>query len=123
MTSGKRTHLAQLVVIVSDGEIHLLSRLARRCPRAQVDTDVGVVRRAGADLLRLPIAAVVVGEEEESRTVMRGIETDVACLAWASRWLLWRWLVAEVRRAIGRCRYLPKKAQGRSASDTTVGVF
>jgi hypothetical protein len=74
---------------------------------------VGVVGRAGADLLRLLIAAVVVGEEEEeSRTVVRGgIETDIACLAWA--WLLWRWLVAEVRRAVGRWRYLPKKAQGR----------
>jgi hypothetical protein len=46
---------------------------------------------------------VVVGEEEEeSRAVVRGgIETDVACL------------VAEVRCAVGRWRYLPKKAQGR----------
>jgi hypothetical protein len=49
---------------------------------------MGVVGRVGADLLRLLIAAVVVGEEEEEiRTVVRGgIETDVACLAWA--WLL-----------------------------------
>jgi hypothetical protein len=61
----------------------------------------------GTDLLRLLIAAVVVGEEEEeSRTVRGGIETDVACLA--SAWLLRRWLFIEVRRAVGRWRY-PKR--------------
>jgi hypothetical protein len=61
----------------------------------------------GTDLLRLLIAAVVVGEEEEeSRTVRGGIETDVACLA--SAWLHRRWLLTEVRRAVGRWQ-----AQGR----------
>jgi hypothetical protein len=90
-------------------------RDTRSCRNSRSDAcelKLGVVGRGGTSLLRLPIAAVVVGEEEEeSRTVVRGeIETDVACLAWA--WLLWRWLVAQVQRAVGRWRYLPKKAQG-----------
>jgi hypothetical protein len=93
---------------------HCRWRDTRSCCDSRSDAcelKLGVVGRGGTSLLQLPIAVVVVGEEEEeeSRTVVRGeIETDVACLAWA--WLLWCCLVAEVRCAVSRWQYLPKKA-------------
>jgi hypothetical protein len=75
---------------------------------------MGVVGRAGADLLRLQIAAVVVGEkEEESRTV---VNRDGCCL----------FGMGVAALVLGYCRSSTCHRQvpePSSASDTTVGVF